>query len=452
MTLSIALVVDILLLLSSLWAILQISERSIFNPSLWYVALHAYAVTFRLVLLNLGAEPGWITGIRSDMELVNAAIASDISLLAVVAATGWAAHRASRVVDIGLRGSNPARLSPAIGTVIAILCVTIGTYAAIKFGGVAMAARERGIDVSAVDIGDFEMSSVPRIVAAFAVQGALILCAMRGFTRWRVVLLLALLALCAINLARTFFVLPVLMAVLIYQTMHREHKLSAQWWVTLAALGVLWFVFKPIRQGIQKGEDPGKVWANASAYFEDSLRNPSGDTQLLDLQATYMAAADEAGKRFYGTTVLSVVYLPIPRFVWPDKPRLNDYAVELTSSSRALVREGLTPNLSGEAYLNFGWTGCAVIPFFYILGMQMAYRRVRNQGIMSPARWVYLLFLVCMVQVFRDGLDALVLYPFVDYLPLFSWGLISMLLPAHRARGSHLKTLNVAQAVNRTSH
>src|ERR1039458_1443172 len=96
MDIRVALITDIVLLISSLWCILIVSERSIFNPSLWWVALHTYTVTFRLITLNLGAQSPLFFGVRSDIELVNAAIASDISLLAVVVATIFEAHRDSR--------------------------------------------------------------------------------------------------------------------------------------------------------------------------------------------------------------------------------------------------------------------------------------------------------------------------------------------------------------------
>jgi hypothetical protein len=341
-------------------------------------------------------------------------------------------------------------LSPFIGVVISLLCLTIGTYALVKFGGVAIAAQERGVDASAIDIGEVGVSSIPRIIAGFAIQGALILCAMRGFKGWRLGLLLVMVALNAVNLARTFFILPVLMAILIYQTIRRKPTLSLRWVAALATLGIVWFVFKPVRLAIQAGEDPAMIWAAASNYLEDSIHSGSGDTQFLDMQASYMAAADEEGKRFYGSTVLPLMYLPIPRFVWPDKPRLNEYATELTSSSRPMVQGGMTPNLTGESYLNFGWIGCAAIPFLYIYCMQIAYLRVKALGVSSASRWVYLVFLVSMVQVFRDGLNALVLFPLMNFLPLACWGVMSMLLPAKRTRVSTFRgTMGLVPVVKR---
>jgi hypothetical protein len=444
MDIQITLVVDILLLVASVWCVLQVSERSIFNPTIWYLALHAYAVTFRLVTLNLGTQSMSVIGVRSDMEMVTAAIASDLSLLVVVAATIMVARRTDKDDDGDGAGNDWARLSPRLGQVISILCLTVGTYALLKFGAVASAAKARGADISAIDIGRFEVSSYPVVVAGFAVQGALIQCAIRGFTRWRVVLLLLLLALSSFNLPRTVFVLGVVMAFLIYQARRNQHYMPVKWAIGVLLLGIIWFVYKPVAQGMIAGDDVETTWAAVENYVEDStVNNSSIDTQFLDMQATYMAASDEAGHRFYGATILPLLYLPIPRFLWPDKPRQNEYAQELSTPLRMMSQTGMTPNLTGESYVNFGWIGCAVIPFLYVGGMQMAYHRVNSRGISSAARWIYLIYLLSMVQIFRDGLNSLILYPFLEYLPLLTWGVISLLMPTDR--------VHVTRALDRRS-
>jgi hypothetical protein len=430
MDIQVALLMDIVLLLGSLWCILQTSDRSIFNPSIWYVALHAYTVTFRLIALNLGGRSLAVIGIRSDAELVDAAIASDISLVAVVAATILVSRRMSKYNGSGSLGGQIS-LSYQLGQVTSIICLTIGTLALLKFGA---AAKATGADTSGIDIGRFDESSYPIWISGFAVQGALIQCAIRGFTRWRVILLLSLLFLSSFN-ARTVFVLAAAMAFLIYQTRHNQSSMPLKGAIGIVLLGLVWFVYKPVSVAIVSGASVQDIWLTAQGYFENSASNDSSiDTQFLDMQATYMAAADEAGRRFYGATMLPLLYLPIPRFIWPDKPRLNEYSPELSSSSRMIAQVGMTPNLTGESYLNFGWAGCAVVPFLYLLGMQTAYRSVRIAGIDSAARWVYMIYLVSMVQIYRDGLNSLILFPFMVYFPMLCWGVISSLSPAGKIK------------------
>ena len=428
-------VIDISLLVVALWCILKVSEWSIFNPSLWWVALHAFGVTSRLIALALGSGSVGVIGIRSDMELVRAAIASDLSLMGVVAASVYVAFRTAKKErgDAVSAGKDWSRLNPYVGYAIAGLCLTIGTYALIKFGMVATAARARGVDISAINIGGFAESSYPIAIAGFAVQGALILCAIRGFTPLRLLVFVAMIVLTSVNLSRQAFVLPTILAFLIYQSRRREHSIPLKWAVMIPIFGLIWFVFKPMSNVIRAGGDPRTIFAEASKYFaEQTTSEGSLDTEQLDMQATVMAAADEQGRRYYGATFLPMLYLPIPRFTWPDKPMPNAYQWELSTSLRPIEPIGMTSQLSGESYVNFGWIGCAVIPFLYILALQTIYQRVRNQEITSVAYWIYLVLLISVVQAFRDGLGSAIAFPCVLLLPLVAWGGISKVIGARR--------------------
>ena len=427
MDLKVALTLDVLLLISSIWCVWTVSERSIFNPSIWWVALHAYTVTFRLITLNLGVDSLPMLGVRSDAELVSAAIASDISLIGVVVATLLAAHQAQKNEQLRRQPTSKSiPFDPLLGQIISVLCIVIGTYALLKFGYVASAMKARGREISAIDIGGFRESAYPIVIAGFAVQGAILQLALRGFNLWRTVLFVALVALTSVNSARTAFILALILAFLIYQTRRNRIDFPAKWLPVLFVLGLVWFVFKPVAGAIREGSSVSEAIESGKTYFQDSIRTQSvGDTEFFDMQASYMAASDEAGKRLYGATLLPLLYIPIPRFTWPDKPRMNDWEIELSSSQRPFYL-GMVPTFSGESYVNFGWFGCAVIPFFYILLMQAGYMRVRAHAITSSGRFLYLVYLVCMIQVYRDGLVSAFTYPFITYLPLTMWALISI--------------------------
>lgn len=417
---------DILLLLQCCGIVLLVSERSMFNPALWYLALHAYCVTFRLVTLSLGFESGSYSGVQSDVELVKAAIASDISLLAAVAATVWVAHR----IDVrGIRpaapGTRPA-LNPRIGWTIGLVCLVVGLLAMSRFGAVSSIAHGKGIYSGPVYASDQTLSSIPVILQGLAIQGALLVCFLRRFSLFSLLLFLAVVAASSLVLARAFFLLPIIIVVLVYHAMQRRQWLNREWILAFALLAVVWFSFKPFLKGLQRGEGLTSSIVDAKDYFQNSVDTGSGDIQFLDMQASFMHATDQAGVRFHGATVLPLIYLPIPRFLWPDKPRLNEYVLQISSSSRNFADFGMTPNLSGESYMNFGWFGCAAIPFLYMFGMQMAFVRTKNRGTFSAGNWLYIIFLVSMPQVFRDGLESLVLFPLFNYLPLSGWAFLSM--------------------------
>lgn len=439
MDISLSLVIDVIVVTIALACILAVSSRSIFNPSLWWLALHIYTVTFRLITLCLGSESMWEIGIQSNTEYVKAAAAADLSLIAVALATIWVSkcHHNSKAPLEHIQSKS--HLSVRAGWIISILCLTIGGYALIKFGYIASAARDSGIDISAVDLGRVEETAIPITIAGFAVQGALLQCAMCGFTRLRLMILLPLLILTAVNLARTAFVLAVCLALLIYLTRRGWRSIPRSWAIGMVLLAVVWFVQKPIVGGISEGKGLDEIWSSVHDYLAQSAEDKSSiDTQFLDMQATFMASADEIGKRYLGATVVPLLYLPIPRFLWPDKPRINQPEVELSSQVRQIVRVGMVPTLSGESYVNFGWAGCALIPFLYLFAMQKAFRHVEGHSVTSTSRWVYLIFLICMVQVFRDGLNSLVTFGVLTYCPLLAWAAISKALGSQspRKRGS----------------
>ncbi len=424
--------VDLFLVGWSLWVLWQASDRSIFNPALWYVGLHVFTVTFRLIALANGALVWQFTGVRADDEFVNAAVGSDLGLLGVVAATIVAGVTVLGRRKGETRRSNPSRLSARIGLFISVFCLTVGTIALVFFSGLTQAILAGNSDSGRMRLGNIATTSYPLVLAGFAVQGALILCTIRGFSGLRLWIFVILVFASGLGLFRMDLIIPILIASLIYLTKQGMRWPPFRWLIGILILGVVWFVFKPLASAILTGATPEEVWETAWNTGADAAQGGSSEFQFFDMQASYMAASDETGVRFYGTTYVPLIYLPIPRFMWPDKPAMNQYAYDLSSTSRAFAQNGMTPNLTGESYLNFGWIGCAAIPFGYLFLMQMAYLRVRGQGTESAERWIYVLYLVFMIQVFRDGLDAVVLFGAVDFLPLLAWGVSSMVAPGPR--------------------
>lgn len=435
MSIEIATMLDIFLVTWSLWALLRWTDRSVFNPGYWYLLLHVLTVSSRLIMLAFGATSAPSIGVKSETEFVRCEIGADIALLAAVSASVFASARAGR---LGLAASRKAkkiaRLNPLVGDVISWSCIVFGVLSLIAFGAMAQDARARDATAAGADIGDLALTSYPMAVGGFAVLGAVMQCAIYGFTQVRTTMFLAILGLTAFNLTRVSFVLPLILALLVYLAMQGRRELSFQWTFALAGLAVLWFVFKPVGAAISSGEGIEKAWNAAGAYLDDTWTYGTGDLQYFDMQASFMAAADESGVRMYGATLLPLVYLPIPRYMWPDKPRLNQFMVGISSSARPFVQSGMTPTLCGEAYLNFGWFGCFFVPFIYLYAMSRAYLRVRNHTIASAGRWIYMASLVVFIQVFRDGLNSLVLFSVVHFLPLFAWGAISLMLPPLKLR------------------
>lgn len=433
MNFSIAFAIDVILFLVCLWCIWQGSERSVFNPAYWWLVLHAYTVTFRLGELVHGIGPPAFLGSVTDADLLKAAAAADISLCAITLATVLAPYLLRDRPALA-QPIPPARLNEPLGKVLVWTCICLGIFSMVKLGGLASTASSHGLDVSTVDLGEAQGSALPFIVSGFAAQGFVIWFSMRGFSRWLVLLMVPVLIATAIATTRAFFLLPVLLCFLIQQTRKKRRAIPVVWLVGLVFLGGIWFLGKTLALAIITDADARTALQLAQGDLETKVDNgASVDTSFLDMQAMYMAAADAAGKRYYGSTILPLLSLPIPRFLWPEKPGINAYAVELSTGSREISRMGLTPNLSGESYVNMGWFGCFLIPFVYLFLMQIAFLCTKDPPYFTTGWWLYLLFLVCMLQIYRDGLISVVIFPLLYYFPVFIWGLASYILNRLRA-------------------
>ncbi len=71
----------------------------------------------------------------------------------------------------------------------------------------------------------------------------------------------------------------------------------------------------------------------------------------------------------YGKSLLEVVYAPIPRLIWPNKPTTIDsmtqhYAVIFgIQTERGAQSTAIGMNMLVEGYWNFGWLGIALLCF-----------------------------------------------------------------------------------------
>jgi hypothetical protein len=209
-------------------------------------------------------------------------------------------------------------------------------------------------------------------------------------------------------------------------------------------LGLVWFVGKPLTAAIARNEDPQAIAQTVQSTFDSKVDNSSVDTEFLDMQATIMSAADEAGRRFYGSTLLPLISLPIPRFLWEQKPALNFHLMAIATGARDVGRMGLTPNLSGESYLNFGWVGCFCIPALYMGLLQIGFNLTKNRGIHSAGRWLFMVCLITMVQVYRDGLTSSIVFPTLYFGPMFFWGITSEILYKLQSRPQPAEAVTVS--------
>lgn len=87
---------------------------------------------------------------------------------------------------------------------------------------------------------------------------------------------------------------------------------------------------------------------------------------LMDLSKTAHIMNAVPGKLdyLYGSSYLSILYAPVPRVLWANKPDINIgvlVAVEVYGMSRSL-QTAIPPGIVGELYINFGLVGILLGP------------------------------------------------------------------------------------------
>jgi hypothetical protein len=79
---------------------------------------------------------------------------------------------------------------------------------------------------------------------------------------------------------------------------------------------------------------------------------------------------------------------------------------------------GMIVTYLGESYANWGYLGIVVIPYLTAYWLARAYFRAYRSHYLSVARFIYLLVACNLIQVYRDGLVSIVIFTWVNMMPL----------------------------------
>ena len=138
-----------------------------------------------------------------------------------------------------------------------------------------------------------------------------------------------------------------------------------------------------LRQAEGSIVDKVEYWTSASwTRWQNALSDPSGHdlvavlsmtltrTSLLNQAASVMEQTPSIVPYQYGRLYSYLAYSLIPRFVWPDKPSVNDanqfYQVAYgVTRERDLGATSIAVGMLTEGYINFSWFGTAAVMFLF---------------------------------------------------------------------------------------
>jgi len=400
--------------------VMMFRRMAFWHPLTAYLLFHLYSFTYRLFQI-VGGSPLMYTGQANaeaitPEEIIRAMLWADAGLILFAAASWWA-H-----LVFEAKSDQPVErkvLNPNIAKFIGVACLPIGAYFlyAVKSGALTLTKESA-------------TSGYVQVLAMWPIGVIGLLIFVFGF-RWHLVLLAAFfLGTVALQgYHRFMLVLPLLYLTAVY--LQRQRR---RWPTLLIVLGGIFIglVFprlKDIGRAVQYGDTTEAIAQFSQAFVKDnqSFTSREGGEDFLDQFAGGLSLIDGNERKFWGSTYLAIITLPIPRAWWPNKPGLADHMQEISTSGRRYDVEGRIFTYLGESYLNFGYAGLILIPALLGYLLTTACLRATSGPMLRFGRYLYLVFFMALVQTFRDGVLSILVFTVVHNMPMmFTWILHSV--------------------------
>jgi hypothetical protein len=380
-----------------------------------YLLFHLYSFTYRLFQI-LSGSPLMYTGQANaepitPEEISRAMLWADAGLILFVAASWWA-HMVFEA-----KGNQPIErkvLNLNISKGIGLLCLPLGVY-------FFYLVRTTGVVLSA----DSASAGYIQVISMWPI-GVLGLLIFAFGLRWHL-LALATFFLGAVALQgyhRFMLILPLLYFAALYLQSQRRRWPTIPIIIAAFFVGLIFPRLKYIGQALQYGDTQEAVAQFTQAFVKD--KQGYGETlateDFLDQFAGGLSLIDGNDRKFWGSTYLAIITLPVPRAWWPNKPGLADHLQEISTSGRRYDVEGRIITYLGEAYANFGYAGLILIPAFLGYFLTAACLRATTGPMLRLGRYLYLVFFMALIQTFRDGLLSIFVFTVVHNMPmLFTW-------------------------------
>jgi len=416
------LILDLAILGACAFLLIRRKRFSSLHPSLFFLGCHFYVVTLRLLAFCLGKEPiALFVPPLTYGEIARASIASEVGIVAMTAAWLMLPKKSTG------GGHRPRYLPRQFATKIAIFVFLVGIVGLSLFGW--------SVSAPFVDFGAWKTSAYLTMTRSWPIWAMCILHFVHDFPRRMTIVTLFVMVAVGLNMARFGVIIPAIFLWLTWSTWKNDYAVGLRTVVIAVLLWLVWFPLKVVSSGVRNGQSFTAIRGETLNYFENRFSSKSGpgDTAFLDSMAAYMGLADQQNLVMWGATIAPILTSPVPRQVWPNKPVLNAYQRELSTAGRPMATYGMTAGLVGEAYVNLRFAGVFITCFLLAMGFGLMYQRVVGVRYPTSGRLIYFVLLSCVVQIYRDGLVSLVIFPLVYCSP-------AVILAIGNLLGKHQKT------------
>ncbi|HZM87602.1 MAG TPA: O-antigen polysaccharide polymerase Wzy [Blastocatellia bacterium] len=416
--------------------LMRFARLSHSHPGTIYLFFHIYTFTFRLLGVAFGADTlfssyAWLFEPVRLEELIRAAVYGDIALLAMTVAWIRAniGDKRRLLKSPKLAKESPSDLSLRHIWTIVVCVFPVGLFGLYAFSFVP------GLEGDRMELGEWQTSSWLSITQVWTGLSLLALIFWYGFRWWLSVLMSIYLILMAYQGFHRFrVIIPAILLIQIYLDRRKMRWPPVYVMGALVVLGLLFFPLKNIGQMAREGEAVTQIVDNSREAINRALVAEAPDQTFLDLFACALTLMDENDKLYYGSTYLNLLTLPIPRQWWPDKPSLADYIRDISRPWRPMSEMGMIVTYLGESYVNFGFLGILFVPYLVAYWLARSHFRAYRSSYYSAARFAYLLLACNLIQVYRDGLVSIVVFTFVNMMPLTLIVLLHLVLPSRKTK------------------
>jgi hypothetical protein len=392
------------------FAIALREARSTLHPAWMFLGLHGYIVTFRLLQLYTGSSPmkatfAWPVALH---EVIRAGVASDLGLLAM--AVGWIV---ARVVLRRSRQAKPAPLEVARSRIYFAACLAMGIGV---FGALTVGRLEHALKNTS-----WGTSGYLAATESWPAWSVCLLHFLYGFPALLLVVTATVLVFAGItNSTRFVVIIPMVFMTLIWLSRRRSRRFPLTLVAGAVMAWLIWLPMKPFAKMLNQGAGVEYATEEAIRHVYTGFAREEGsiDEQFLDMTAATMTLSDMRGGWYWGGTILPLFVSPVPRLLWQEKPKMNQYQWDLQVPSRNMASIGMTAGLVAEGYVNLGYAGVALYCFGVGFAFAWAYLRIEQSPQLSPSRLLYCFCLASAAQLYRDGLISAVWFPFVYAAPI----------------------------------
>jgi hypothetical protein len=389
------------------------------NPLVLYLIIHVFFVTFRgfqlLVQNKIIVSNKYYGDLLSLTEISKAIFLADLGLISFFIGFYLFKNKFNKKGELNrILYSNLIEKRKKYIAIYIDICLIVGVISLLLFGYLP----------GSLSLLDFEGNTITEMMASLAIISSILLIYEYGFNfRNSLFFILMVIIFSIQGYARYRAILPLLFVLLYYLKLYKFKFPPLKFILLGILIFLISFPLKEIGKNLRNRESIDLIEMIQNSY-KNIKEGDSDDLALIEQSGAMIGNMDRKNKIFYGQTYSPVFFFLVPRALWKEKPALNEWQHEISTTGRNFGEMGQVSLITGEAYANFRIPG--VIFVLMLLGIFYSYLfftfskiNIKHKGFL-----MLLFFDMILFQIWRDGLISIFVFPLIYYIPIIGLFLI----------------------------